>query len=158
VFAYNVWSRGLCLIGDVPKKILCYLLLFTQMTNENTPPSGHQQQPSAPRLHIRNGLSQSAQATLTARNREKASNMRADISTVWVHVDKAAIDIGEKYNKNVISVQQAIGSGAAISSRRHTKVNPWCAYLHAVTEERREEGSTGGEVCLLWCMYICLNQ
>jgi hypothetical protein len=114
------------------------------MASGNSQQPGSRQQPSGPRQHARNPLSQPARSILVARNRDKAEKMRADIGAVWDHVDNAAIDIGEKYNKTTVSVQQAIGSGASLSSRRHTKVNPWCAYLHAITEEHREEGGSGG--------------
>ena len=71
--------------------------------------------------------------------------MRADIDKVWSDIDNAAVEIGEKYSKTVGSVQQAIGSGVAISSHQHSKTNSWCTYLHGITKERHKEGSLGGE-------------
>lgn len=113
------------------------------MANENAGPPGPQQQP--PVVHkVRNTMSKAARSMVVTKNRAKAQNMRDDINTVWDHVDKAAVEIGDKYSKSVLSVQQAIGSGAILSGRMHNKINPWCAYLHGITEERRDEGQNNG--------------
>lgn len=113
------------------------------MASENLVPPGSQQQPNAPR-NARNTMSTEARSVLVAKNRTKAQNMRDDISAVWESVDKAVLDIGDKYSRTALSIQQAIGSGAALSARKHNKINPWCAYLHAITEERHDEGQSGG--------------
>jgi hypothetical protein len=126
------------------------------MASENNVPSRSQQQPNVPH-NACNGLLKTARSALTAKNREKAQNMRADINAVWNHVDNTAVGIGEKYNKTVLSVQQAIGSGTALSSCKHSKINPWCAYLHVITMERREQGSSGCEFYLLRCMCLFLT-
>ena len=115
----------------------------TQMSSDNAPPTSNIP-PKLPR-GPHNGLTQTERLALSLRNWEKAQAMHANIDKVWSDIDNAAVEIGEKYSKTVRSVQQAIGSGAAISSHQHSKTNSWCAYLHGITKEHHEEGSLGGE-------------
>jgi hypothetical protein len=125
------------------------------MASENIPPmSTIQQQPLAPH-HAHNPLTQASQATLAATNHTRNVNMHADINAVWSHVDNAVVAIGEKYSKSVASVQQAIGSGTALSGQKHGKINPWCAYLHGITTECWEEGQLEGK-SFLSCPALCL--
>jgi hypothetical protein len=128
------------------------------MASENIVPPGSQQQPNAPR-NARNTMSKAARSVLVTKNRTKAQNMRNDINAVWESVDKAVLDIGDKYSRTALSVQQAIGSGAALSARKHNKINPWCAYLHAITEERRDEGQSEGTfMYYYWYIMFLINR
>lgn len=113
------------------------------MANENPGPPGPQQQPPVVRK-AHNAISKEARAMLMTKNQAKAQNMCDDIDAVWDQVDKAAVDIGDKYNRSVLSVQQAIGSGALLSGRTHIKINSWCAYLHGIMEEWHNEGQDTG--------------
>lgn len=105
VFPLQCRSRGPLLIDHLSNFLFFLLPPLQQMANRNSQQPGSQQQPLRPCQHARNALLQQAQSILVVRNWDKAEKMRADISTVWDHVDNAAIDIGKKYNKTVVSVQ-----------------------------------------------------